>query len=112
MLYGDGEQTRDFTFVGDVVAATIAAANRGEPGHVYNIGGGARMSVNRVLELMTACTGTRPRIEHHPAQKGDVRDTYADTSAARRALGFLPTVALDAGIEAEYKWISNTVAIA
>ena len=110
-LYGDGEQTRDFTFVGDAVTATIAAANRGEPGHVYNIGGGARVSVNRVLELMAACTGTRPRIEHHPAQKGDVRDTYADTRAARRALGFSPTVALDAGIEAEYKWISNTVAI-
>ena len=111
-LYGDGEQTRDFTFVGDAVSATIAAANRGEPGHVYNIGGGARVSVNRVLELMADRTGTRPRIEHHPAQKGEVRDTYADTTAAGRALGFLPTVALDAGIEAEYKWISKTVAIA
>ena len=110
-LYGDGEQTRDFTFVGDAVSATIGAANRGAPGNVYNIGGGARVSVNQVLELMAACTGTRPRIEHHPTQKGDVRDTYADTTAARRALEFSPTVALKAGIEAEYKWISNAVAI-
>ena len=53
-LYGDGEQTRDFTFVGDAVSATIGAANQGAPGHVYNIGGGARVSVNHVLELMAA----------------------------------------------------------
>ena len=109
-LYGDGEQTRDFTFVGDAVSATIGAANQGAPGHVYNIGGGARVSVNHVLELMAACTGVRPRIERHPEQKGDVRDTYADTTAARKALGFSPAVTLDAGIEAEYQWISNVVA--
>ena len=110
-LYGDGEQTRDFTFVGDAVAATIGAANHGEPGNVYNIGGGAQVSLNQVLELMAACTRTRPQIEHHPVQKGDVRDTYADTTAARRALGFSPAVPLDAGIEAEYKWISNAVTL-
>ena len=106
-LYGTGEQTRDFTFVGDAVSATIAAANRGAPGTVYNIGGGARVSVNRVLELMAVCTGTRPRIERHPVPKGDMRDTYADPTAARRALGFAPTMPLDAGIEAECQWISN-----
>ena len=110
-LYGNGEQTRDFTFVRDAVSATIAAADRGRPGSVYNIGGGARASVNRVLELMTACTGTRPRIERHPVQKGDMRDTYADTTAARRALGFAPTVSLEGGIEAEYQWISNAVTV-
>ena len=111
-LYGDGEQTRDYTFVRDAVSAAIAAADRGEPGNVYNIGGGARVSVNRVLEVMAACTGTRPRIERHPAQKGDMRDTHADTTAARRALGFAPTTALEAGIEAEYQWISNAVTVA
>ncbi|TDI24752.1 MAG: NAD-dependent epimerase/dehydratase family protein [Acidobacteria bacterium] len=110
-LYGDGEQTRDFTFVGDAVSATIAAADRGEPGSVYNIGGGARVSVNQVLEVMAACTGTRPQIERHPVQKGDVRNTFADTTAARRALGFRPTMLLDAGIEAEYQWMSNTVPV-
>ncbi len=110
-LYGSGEQTRDFTFVGDAVSATSAAADRGEPGCVYNIGGGARVSINHVLELMAACTGTRPRIDRHPAQKGDMRDTYADTTAARRALGFAPTVSLESGIEDEYKWISNAVTI-
>ena len=111
-LYGNGEQTRDFTFVGDAVSATTAAANRGEPGSVYNIGGGAQVSINRVLELMAACTGTRPRIDRHPVQKGDVPDTYADTTAARRALGFAPTVSLESGIEAEYQWISNAGPVA
>ena len=110
-IYGTGEQTRDFTFVGDAVAATIAAANRGAPGNVYNIGGGVRVSVNQALELIAACTGTRPRIERHPVPKGDMRDTYADTTAARRALGFAPTMPLDAGIEAEYQWISNGVRV-
>ena len=110
-LYGDGEQTRDFTFVRDAVSATIAGATRGEPGRVYNIGGGAQVSVNQVLELMAVCTGTRPRIDRHPVQKGDVRDTYADTTAARRALGFAPTMPLNSGIEAEYQWISKIVTV-
>ena len=110
-LYGTGEQTRDFTFVGDAVAATIAAADRGAPGHVYNVGGGARVSVNRVLELIAACTGTKPRIERHPVPKGDMRDTYADTTAAHRAFGFAPTMPLEAGIEAECQWISNGVRV-
>ena len=108
-LFGDGEQTRDFTFVRDAVSATIAGANRGEPGRVYNIGGGAQVSVNQVLELMATCTGTRPKIDHHPEQKGDVRDTYADTTAAGLALGFAPAMSLDTGIEAEYQWISRMV---
>ena len=86
-LYGTGEQTRDFTYVGDAVSATIAAGTRGTPGDVYNIGGGARVSINRVLEMMAVCTGTLPRIERLPVPKGDMRDTYADTSAARQILG-------------------------
>jgi UDP-glucose 4-epimerase len=111
-LYGDGEQTRDFTFVRDAVSATIAAANRGEPGNVYNIGGGARVTVNQVLERMAACTGIPPHIERFPVQKGDMRDTFADTRAARDALGFRPTMPLEAGIEEEYRWIANAVTVA
>jgi len=111
-LYGDGEQTRDFTFVRDAVSATIAAANRGDPGRVYNIGGGARVSINRVLELMAVCTGKQPRIDRSPVQKGDMRDTYADTSAARASLGFSPAVSLEAGIKEEYQWISKELTVA
>ena len=110
-LYGDGEQTRDFTFVRDAVLATIAAADRGEPGRVYNIGGGARVSVNQVLDLMASCTGGRPTVDRRPVRRGDMRDTYADTTAARVALGFAPTTPLDAGIESEYQWIANAVTV-
>jgi nucleoside-diphosphate-sugar epimerase len=105
-LFGDGEQTRDFTFVADAVAATIAAGLQGIPGHVYNIGGGSRVSVNHVLEIVGKVTGHPVTLRREPAQKGDMRDTYADTSRARRELGFAPTVSLEQGLEAEYRWLT------
>ena len=110
LLYGDGAQTRDFTFVQDAVSATIAASDRGESGRVYNIGGGARVSVNHVVDLMAACTGRQPRIDRLPVQKGDMRHTYADTTAAADALGFTPSVSLERGIKEECEWLANAVA--
>jgi UDP-glucose 4-epimerase len=106
-LYGDGEQTRDFTFVHDAVTATIAAAERGVPGRVYNIGGGSRVSVNEVLELIGRIAGQKPLVTVNAAQKGDMRHTYADTSLARADLGFAPGVALEQGLAAEYQWLSE-----
>ncbi|MBI2835182.1 MAG: NAD-dependent epimerase/dehydratase family protein [Acidobacteria bacterium] len=112
VLYGDGEQTRDFTFVADAVAATLAAAERGLPGRVYNIGGGARVSINAVLDLVRAISGRRLDVRREPPQKGDMRDTFADTSRARSDLNFIPAVALPDGLAAEYQWLSRTTAIA
>ena len=86
-VYGDGEQTRDFTYVDDAVAATILAAERGTPGRAYNIGGGSRVSVNDVLQIVERISGRRLDVRREPAQKGDMRDTYADTSRARAELG-------------------------
>ena len=111
-LYGDGEQTRDFTFVGDAVAATIAAADRGRLGGVYNIGGGSRVSMLQVLDIVARCTGRRLDVRREPSQKGDMRDTYADTSRARADLGFAPSVPLEQGISEEYRWLSSTPALA
>jgi nucleoside-diphosphate-sugar epimerase len=105
-LYGDGEQTRDFTFVSDAVEATIAAGLSGVPGRVYNIGGGSRVSVNHVLDLLARIVGRPLRICREATQKGDMRDTYADTSLARSDLRFVPRVSLDQGFEAEYRWLS------
>lgn len=110
-LYGDGEQTRDFTFVADAVTATLAAGNMGTPGRVYNIGGGARVSINDVIKLMAQCTGRTPDVRRQDPQKGDMRDTYADTSLAAADLGFEPSVTLEQGIEAEYRWLSTTLAL-
>jgi len=106
-LYGDGEQTRDFTFVADAVSATIAAATRGTPGRVYNIGGGSRVSINEVLEMIARVSGRRPLITVDPAQKGDMRHTYADTKVARSDLGFEPAVRLEEGPAAEYQWLAE-----
>jgi nucleoside-diphosphate-sugar epimerase len=110
-LYGDGEQTRDFTFVHDIVAATVAAGDRGVPGRAYNIGGGSRVSINQVLEIIGRLSGRPLDVRREPAQKGDMRDTFADTSLARTDLGFVPTVSLEEGIAAEYRWLSTAPAL-
>jgi UDP-glucose 4-epimerase len=107
VLYGDGEQTRDFTFVADAVNANLLAAVRGIPGRVYNIGGGSRVSVNEVLDLIARIAGRRPLVTGHPAQKGDMRHTYAETWLARIDLGFVPTVGLEEGLAAEYQWLAG-----
>jgi UDP-glucose 4-epimerase len=104
-LFGDGGQTRDFTFVADAVAATIAAGRQGVPGHVYNIGGGSRVSITEVLEMIGRVAGRRPLIQGDSVQKGDMRHTYADTSLARKELGFAPAVGLEAGLAAEHQWL-------
>jgi UDP-glucose 4-epimerase len=106
-VYGDGEQTRDFTFVHDAVAANVAAATRGIPGRVYNIGGGSRVSINEVLDMIARVSGRRPRVNVDPAQKGDMRHTYADTSLARTDLGFVPRVGLEEGLAAEHAWLAE-----
>jgi UDP-glucose 4-epimerase len=110
-LYGDGEQTRDFTFVTDAVAGTIAAGARGVAGRAYNIGGGSRVSMNGVIEILERVMGRRLKVRREAPQKGDMRDTYADTSLARRDLGFEPRVALEEGIQAEYRWLSSSPAL-
>jgi nucleoside-diphosphate-sugar epimerase len=106
-VYGDGEQTRDFTFVDDAVEANIAAATRGIPGRVYNIGGGSRVSINDVLAMIGRVAARQPLIIVDPAQKGDMRHTLADTSLARADLGFDPKVGLEDGLKAEYMWLTD-----
>ncbi len=106
-LYGDGEQTRDFTFVGDAVRATVAAGDRGRPGAVYNIGGGSRVSMNAVVGLIERLTGRVLDVRREPAQKGDMRDTFADTSRARAELGFDPRHSLEEGLAAECEWMAR-----
>ncbi len=107
-LYGDGRQTRDFTFVSDIVAATRAAAVSGQHGSVYNVGGGERVELNHVLRLIEKITGRPLRIRHEEAQRGDMRDTFADTSAARRDLGFESRVGLTEGLTREWEWLGGS----
>ncbi len=103
-VFGDGEQTRDFTFVTDAVAGTIAAAVCGRPGTVYNIGGGSRRSMNAVLELLEPLVGHRVERVYRERQAGDARDTAADISRARRELGYKPSVELAGGLSEQVRW--------
>jgi UDP-glucose 4-epimerase len=108
-LFGDGEQTRDFTFVDDIVWATLAAGDRGRPGGVYNIGGGSRVTINHVLDLIARRTERSLDVRRHPAEKGDMRDTWADTTLARAELGFQPSRTLEAGLSAECEWLATVL---
>jgi UDP-glucose 4-epimerase len=103
--YGDGLQTRDFTFVADAARATADAAVRGVPGGVYNIGGGARVSLREVFDLIARVSGRKVTIDQQGPQKGDMRDTYADTSRAKADLGFSPTVTLEEGLRHMWRWM-------
>ena len=104
-LFGDGRQTRDFTYVADIVAAVRAAPLSGRPGSVYNVGGGERVALNEVLRVIESVTARPLGIRHHEAQKGDMRDTFADTASARRDLGFRATVPLAEGRAREWEWM-------
>lgn len=103
--FGDGHQTRDFTFVADAVTATFTAGTRGVAGSVYNIGGGSRIELLDVFELVRRITGRPVATAILDAQKGDMRDTYADTSRAQRDLSFAPTVTLEDGMRAQFDWM-------
>jgi nucleoside-diphosphate-sugar epimerase len=101
-VYGDGEQTRDFTYVGDVVQAMRDAAASDWSG-VANVGGGSRTSLNAVLEIVADLCGEL-RIVRRPQATGDVRHTAADTSVAAAAFGYRPRTTLPEGLAAMVAW--------
>jgi nucleoside-diphosphate-sugar epimerase len=103
-LYDDGEQTRDFTFISDVVEANLLAADA-PPGSVFNVGGGSRVTINQAIATVEKLVGRSARIDHQVQQAGDVRHTWADTSAAREVLGFVPLVKLSDGLAAQVAWL-------
>ena len=100
LIYGDGEQSRDFTFVADVVAANLLAAVASENalGRAYNIAGQQRTSVNELARVVREAFGGGPEPRHEPARAGEVRHSAADVSLARQELGFVPEVKLPEGI--------------
>jgi predicted glycosyltransferase/nucleoside-diphosphate-sugar epimerase len=107
-VFGDGRQTRDFTFVGDIVAATRAAAESPTAaGRAYNVGGGSRVSVREALELLEEFAGRPLDVRYEDSQRGDVRHTGADTTRARADLGFAPATAFERGLEAEFLWMRD-----
>ncbi|MEZ4653466.1 MAG: GDP-mannose 4,6-dehydratase [Candidatus Eisenbacteria bacterium] len=106
-VYGDGRQTRDFTFIGDVTEANFRAGLRGEPGGVYNINGGSRASVLEVIEIMERATGRTAKKDFGPKQKGDPLHTGGDPRRARRDLEFQPQVDLETGLGRMARWMED-----
>jgi nucleoside-diphosphate-sugar epimerase len=110
-VFGTGEQTRDFTCVADAARATLLAGERDTRTFVFNVGGGARVSLNEVFRLVEKVSGRSVARAAGDWQKGDVRDTWADCSAAREELGYEPRMPLAEGLERLVEWYRETHAI-
>jgi nucleoside-diphosphate-sugar epimerase len=104
-LNGDGEQSRDFTYVEDAVDATIRAATTDDPGDLLNVGGGHEATMNEVIELIGQLSGAPVPLTVGRVQPGDVRRTGSDTTRARRRLGWAPRTDLADGLRAELAWV-------
>lgn len=108
-IYGDGNQTRDFTFISDVVEANILAMNSDTESEIFNIGGGSRVSINEVIKILEKITGKKANVRYKERQRGDVMDTHADTSKARKELGYNPKISVEEGLRKEVEWIRGII---
>lgn len=104
-ILGDGRQLRDFTYVGDLVEATVAASTRGLPGTVYNIGGGTPVELLKVLDVLEQLLERRIATQFLPAAAGDPRHTCAESARAATHLGVVPLTPLNEGLAAQFEWM-------
>ena len=109
-LYGDGLQSRSFTYVADAVAATIAAMERARVGTVYNVGGGEEATMREAIATLERVSGRTLDLVEQPAAAGDVRRTSADVTRIGRDLGWRATTSLQDGLQAQWEWASARVA--
>jgi nucleoside-diphosphate-sugar epimerase len=107
-VFGDGEQTREFTYVSDAVEGTIKAATAGVVGQVFNLGGGSRVTVNRVLATLEDISQMKVRRQVLPEAPGDPRHTGASINLARERLGWEPRVSLREGLTNQWRWFQDT----
>ena len=103
-LFGDGSAARSFTYVGDAVAATVAAMERGRAGEIYNVGGGDEATMSEAIALAERISGRSLEVERVAAAPGDVRRTKADVTKAAAELDWSPQTALEEGLRAQWEW--------
>jgi len=108
-VFGDGEQTRDFVNVADVVQANLKAAATTNVSGAFNIGSGSRIAINDLVALLEAAGGITPVVRHGPPRAGDVRDSIADISAAAAALQFAPSTRIEDGLAEYVRWAKEEV---
>lgn len=106
-VYGDGKQTRDFTYIDDAVSANLLAMEKGKIGEVYNIGGGSNIELIKVIALLGKIMNKELKINYLPAQPGDAVHTYADITKAKLQLGYYPNYPLEKGLEKEVDFIKT-----
>ncbi len=107
-VFGDGTQTRDFTFVGDIVEANVRALEAPSDERIFNVCGGSRVSVNDLIELVGEATGKPLAVQYEPAAKGDALHTLGDNSLVQQHLGFSPNTSLADGVAAQWRWLNET----
>jgi UDP-glucose 4-epimerase len=105
LIYGDGEQTRDFINVEDVARANLAAALANGVSGAFNVGSATRISINELVTRLESAAGTRVRVRHVESRPGDVRHSLADISAIRQKIGFNPIVSLAEGLPRYVEWM-------
>jgi len=108
-VYGDGSQTRDFTYVKDIVAGTISAMEKGKIAEAYNLGGGHQNKLIDTIDLIFKLCGKNTEINFLPPVKGDVKETLADTTKARSELGYSPKGSVEQGLKEEIAWIKQII---
>jgi UDP-glucose 4-epimerase len=106
-VYGDGGQTRGFTYVADAVDGTILAAERGGPGDLYNLGGGSSVTINQALDLLTEVSGIEIKRRNVDRQPFDHRREGASITRARMQLGWEPRTSLREGLTASWRWFQQ-----
>jgi nucleoside-diphosphate-sugar epimerase len=111
-LFGDGTQSRSFTYVDDAVEATIGAMERGSSGSTLNVGGGSEVSMLQAIEALGAIAGRRLEIVRSPRREGDATRTAADTSRIREEIGWQPRTSFEEGLAAQWRWAADRVAAA
>jgi nucleoside-diphosphate-sugar epimerase len=111
-LFGDGTQSRSFTYVDDAVQATILAMERGPAGATYNVGGGVEVSMLQAIEALARIAGRRLELVRSPRREGDARRTAADTSRIRGETGWEPVTSFEEGVAAQWRWAADRVAAA
>jgi nucleoside-diphosphate-sugar epimerase len=111
VIYGDGEQSRDFTYIDNIVDETLRACEaKGASGMVFNGGTGARITLNEVLKLLEKITGKKIEAKYDPPRTGDIRDSQADVSLAHKVLGYQPLVHFEEGLRRTWDWYKSTTA--
>jgi UDP-N-acetylglucosamine/UDP-N-acetyl-alpha-D-glucosaminouronate 4-epimerase len=107
-IHGDGEQSRDFTYIDDCVQANLLACTTPHiDGEVFNVAYGAKISINQIYAQLSKLMGRRIPARHEPPRAGDVRHTLADLTQARERLGYRPTTDIAAGLDKTVQWFMN-----